>query len=298
MADIKWIKITTDIFDDEKIKIIDTMPARDEILVIWFKLLSLAGKVNENGLLFMNHNLAYTPEMLAAIFNREILTVKLSLNTFQQFGMIEISEHEIISISNWEKHQNIDGMEKIRIQNNTRQQKHRDKQKQLLLNDNSNVTHNVTVTDSHATDKDKIRLDKSSINKDIVDVDIEVTIPTFDYKSVYDYYLTLDLIKHTKYTKEMTKSIKHAKDNLSIDEKEMERMLKRHEEKVIATKSKGQYKTKKRPLQEFFGQKKSGSTCLICSDYLDENLEEEMKKTTEPKFTAPWYEEGKDGQSN
>ena len=37
MADIKWIKITTDIFDDEKIKIIDTMPARDEILVVWFE---------------------------------------------------------------------------------------------------------------------------------------------------------------------------------------------------------------------------------------------------------------------
>ena len=72
MADIKWIKITTDIFDDEKMKIIDTMPARDEIIVVWFKLLSLAGKVNQNGLLFMNEKIAYTPEMLSAIFNRKL----------------------------------------------------------------------------------------------------------------------------------------------------------------------------------------------------------------------------------
>lgn len=60
MAEVKWIKITTDIFDDDKIKIIDRMPARDEILVIWFKLLALAGKVNNGGLLFLNNRIAYT----------------------------------------------------------------------------------------------------------------------------------------------------------------------------------------------------------------------------------------------
>ena len=152
MADIKWIKITTDIFDDEKIKIIDTLPARDEILVIWFKLLSLAGKVNQNGLLFMNSRIAYTPEMLAAIFNREISIIKLSLKTFQSFGMITVEDNEVIAIANWEKHQNIDGMDKIREQNKIRQQKYREKQLQLT---DSNVTDNVTVTLSNAIDKDK-----------------------------------------------------------------------------------------------------------------------------------------------
>ena len=97
--------------------------------------------------------------------------------------------------------------------------------------------------------------------------------PSFDYKSVFDFYLTLDLIKHKKYTKEIIKAIKHAKDNLSVDEEEMKRMLKRHEEKVIATKNAGKYKTKKRPIVEFFGQKKVDSIKLICSDYLDENSE-------------------------
>lgn len=152
MAEIKWIKITTDIFDDEKIKIIDTMPARDEILVIWFKLLSLAGKVNQSGLLFMNNKIAYTPEMLAAIFNRELNTIRLSLSTFEKFGMISIEDNEVIAISNWEKHQNIDGMDKIREQNRIRQHNHRNKQKQLT---NSNVTDNVTLTLSNGTDKDK-----------------------------------------------------------------------------------------------------------------------------------------------
>jgi len=39
MGDVKWIKIVTDIFDDEKIRLIDALPDNDTILVIWFKLL-------------------------------------------------------------------------------------------------------------------------------------------------------------------------------------------------------------------------------------------------------------------
>ena len=133
MADVKWIKITTDIFDDEKIKIIDTMPARDEILVIWFKLLSLAGRTNQGGVLRMNSKIPYTNEMLAAVFNRNLNMVQLSLNIFQNYGMIEVEENETISIVNWDKHQNIEGLDKIRIQNKLRQQTARHKKKTLLI---------------------------------------------------------------------------------------------------------------------------------------------------------------------
>ena len=80
--DVKWIKIKVNLFDDEKIKIIDTYPARDEIIVIWFKLLTLAGKVNENGVLCMSNKIPYTPEMLAAIFNRDLNSVQMALTVF------------------------------------------------------------------------------------------------------------------------------------------------------------------------------------------------------------------------
>ena len=49
MADVKWIKIATDIFDDEKILLIESLPEADSIIVIWFKLLCLAGKQNNSG---------------------------------------------------------------------------------------------------------------------------------------------------------------------------------------------------------------------------------------------------------
>lgn len=168
MSEIKWIKITTDIFDDEKIRLIDALPDHDAILVIWFKILALAGKHNRNGLLMMSDKVHYTDEMLATIFQRPLNSVRMALGIFEQFGMIEIIDG-IITLPNWEKHQNIDGMERIKEQTRNRVARHREKQKNLAL---GNVTGNVTVTQSNALeeevdgDKNKNRLDKDK-NKNI-----------------------------------------------------------------------------------------------------------------------------------
>jgi phage replisome organizer N-terminal domain protein len=160
MSEIKWIKITTDIFDDEKICLIDALPDHDAILVIWFKILALAGKHNRNGLLMMSDKVHYTDEMLATIFRRPLNTVRMALGIFEQFGMVEIIDG-VITLPNWEKHQNIDGMEKIKEQTRNRVARHREKQKNLAL---GNVTCNVTVTQGNALeeegDKNKNRLDK------------------------------------------------------------------------------------------------------------------------------------------
>lgn len=160
MSEIKWIKITTDIFDDEKICLIDALPDHDAILVIWFKILALAGKHNRNGLLMMSDKVHYTDEMLATIFRRPLNTVRMALGIFEQFGMVEILDG-VITLPNWEKHQNIDGMEKIKEQTRNRVARHREKQKNLAL---GNVTCNVTVTQGNALeeegDKNKNRIDK------------------------------------------------------------------------------------------------------------------------------------------
>jgi predicted phage replisome organizer/uncharacterized phage protein (TIGR02220 family) len=155
MASVKWIKITTDIFSDEKILLIEQMPDADSLLVIWFKLLCMAGKENNYGVFLMRNRMPYTEEMLATIFRRPLNTVRLALSTFEAFGMIEIDE-DIISIPNWEKHQNIEGMEKIREQNRIRKQRQRERQKQALLENNNHATER----DSHATDKNRIEEDK------------------------------------------------------------------------------------------------------------------------------------------
>jgi predicted phage replisome organizer len=156
MAEVKWIKLNVAMFDDDKIRIIETMPEADSILVIWVKLLTLAGKKNMNGYIFLTENIPYTDEMLAGLFNRPLTTVRLALETFNRFNMINYNESNHLHITNWDKHQNIEGLDKIREQTRRRVADYRERQKELPEPEPTecNVTGNATVTQGNATEID------------------------------------------------------------------------------------------------------------------------------------------------
>ena len=206
MADINWIKLRVDMFDDEKIKIIQSMPEGDAILVIWIRIIALAGKCNAKGLVLIEDEFPYSDEMLATIFNKPLATVRLALGTFEKFRMIERTEKGIY-ISNFEKHQNTEGMEKIREQARIRKQREREKKRALLEADNTpalpenssenpetlpeNVTDNVTsrvtsrVTEREVTKQNKNKnknIYNISSNEDIVETS-EKTSEVPDQKS-------------------------------------------------------------------------------------------------------------------
>ena len=125
MADgMKWIKIVTDIFDDEKIQLIEALPNADSILVIWFKLLVLAGKQNNDGVFRLNQRVAYNDEMLSTLFRRKISIVHEAMKVFENFGMIEVI-NGAYAISNWSKYQT--ESEKLEIA----REKHRLRQKKM-----------------------------------------------------------------------------------------------------------------------------------------------------------------------
>ena len=160
MADITWIKLRIDMFDDEKIKLIQALPDGDTIIVIWIRILALAGKCNANGYLCIEDEFPYSDEMLATIFNKSLPQVRLALETFSRFGMIEKTQKGIY-ISNFKKQQNADGMERIREQNRLRKQRQRERQnqikaqEQLLLSDMSRDVSRDSheeITGSHATE--------------------------------------------------------------------------------------------------------------------------------------------------
>ena len=128
MSNIKWIKLNVDMFDDEKIKIIQNMPEGDALLLVWIKLLTLAGKTNDGGYIYINDNMPYTDEMLSIIMNKPLNVIQLALSTFNKLGMIETDEKGIYLI-NFEKYQSLDRMQEIREYNRLAQQKHRQKLK-------------------------------------------------------------------------------------------------------------------------------------------------------------------------
>jgi predicted phage replisome organizer len=128
---VKWIKICSDIFDDEKIMLIENLPSADSIIVIWFKLLCLAGKNNNSGVFILNDKIAYTDEMLATVFRRDINTVRLALKTFENYGMIEIVSG-VYTIPNWGKYQNLDKIEQKSQYMRNYMQEYRKKQKDKI----------------------------------------------------------------------------------------------------------------------------------------------------------------------
>lgn len=156
MAEVKWIKITTDIFDDEKILMIESMPSADSIIVIWFKLLTFAGKQNNDGVFLMSNRIAYTDEMLSSIFRRDVNTVRMALKVFEQFGMIEIVDN-VITIPNWNKHQTLDAYEKKKERDRVYQAERRAAQKALIAksSDKSSDSKSTPSSDIAISEEDK-----------------------------------------------------------------------------------------------------------------------------------------------
>lgn len=128
-----WIKLSTGIFDDEKIKLIELLPEGDSLLIIWLKLLCFAGKTDNDGVFKLTEKIPYNEEMLAGVFNRKLTTVRTALKVFRDYGMLEIIDGAY-ALPNWVKYQNdSDALSKSKEKNRIRQKKWYDKHKKPLL---------------------------------------------------------------------------------------------------------------------------------------------------------------------
>lgn len=170
------------------------MPDADTIIVIWFKLLCLAGTCNADGMVYFTPDIPYTDQMLARHFNRPLSTVQLALNIFQQYGMIEIVDN-FLYISSWAKYQNIDGMELIREQNRKRQKEWYDRKKALQ---EPNVRPNVSITQPNATDID-IESERES-EREVLTPSKEGVCRTKDVRRIIEAWNSLGLQQIQKIT--------------------------------------------------------------------------------------------------
>ena len=155
MSEISWVKITVDMFDNRKIKQIRGLPEGNNIVLVWIMLLTIAGRCNAGGMIFLTENIAYTAESLARELDFEVPFIKMAIETLSHFGMIRADSDEF-SIVNWEEYQNVDGMERAKMLNRERQKRWYDRQKAL-----PNVTPNGNLTEPNATEEDK-DIDKES----------------------------------------------------------------------------------------------------------------------------------------
>lgn len=199
-SDVKWIKICSDIFDDEKIMLIENLPSADSIIVIWFKLLCLAEKNNNSGVFILNDKIAYTDEMLATVFRRDINTVRLALKTFENYGMIEIVSG-VYTIPNWGKYQNLDKIEQKSQYMRNYMQEYRKKQKDKIecktnskLYGKVNIKTNVSSAEVYNKELDNKELDnkEKEIEEENDLIVSKDTIRQTDVQRIIDEWNTLE----------------------------------------------------------------------------------------------------------
>ncbi|WP_304158248.1 phage replisome organizer N-terminal domain-containing protein [Phascolarctobacterium succinatutens] len=150
MADVGWVRLSTRLFENRKIKYLLNQPKGAELVLLWVHLLCAAGTVNDGGRVYISQNVMYTPQSLAADFGVPKTIADKALTLFQDLELIEVESDGCIQILGWEKHQNVTGLEKIREQNRLR------KQKQRQCDKSRNVDEDMS-RDSHVTECDKSR---------------------------------------------------------------------------------------------------------------------------------------------
>lgn len=162
MSEVKWIKLSSSLPTNKKIKQIRKLPNGDSIALMWVFILCLAGETNDNGMVYFTRDIPYTEEMLATEFEMDVNTIRLGLSTFQKFGMIEIVE-DIILLSSWERWQAVDKLSELREYNRLAKQRSRQRQKERLLDSVNDKS--LTCQRGQYTDKD-------------IDIDKEIDINT------------------------------------------------------------------------------------------------------------------------
>lgn len=189
MAKVSWIKIETEMFNNVKIGHIRKLPEGNNIVLIWVMLLTMAGRCNANGLIFLTENIPYNEKLLADELGFDESVIQLALTALENFGMIT-RDGNMLAIPGWEEHQNIEGMDKIREQNRIRKQKQRERQKLAIEQDMSReLSRDVTQQNKTKNKKEELDRDKEKDNNLIVSKD---TIRQTDVQRIIDEWNTLE----------------------------------------------------------------------------------------------------------
>lgn len=160
MVQVQWLKVYTDIFDNEKMKKLLRNRDGDTYFRVWIQLLTLAAKSNQHGAILLGENIPMSKDDLAKVMHKTLNKLEKIIQDLYELDMI-IIEKETICIKNWDMYQSADELEKLRESNRRRQQKYRDKQK----DSNVIVTLNNTE-DKNREEKNKNRQDISNLENE------------------------------------------------------------------------------------------------------------------------------------
>lgn len=110
-----WLKLNENFFDREEIKVIENMKNGKDYIIFYLKL--LLKSIKTEGELRFRDVIPYTPEMLAAITNTDVDTVRVAIDLFTKLNLMEMwddgtlfmseTQHMIGSETGWAKQKRI-----------------------------------------------------------------------------------------------------------------------------------------------------------------------------------------------
>lgn len=134
-----WLKLKENFFEQEEIKIIESMPNGIKYTNFYLKL--ILKSISTEGRLLFRGIMPYTPEMLSTITNTDIDTVRVAIDLFVKLGLMEIwSDGTLFMMET----QNMIGSEGASAK---RMRESRQKQ-EILANNPSQCDNAVTISDT------------------------------------------------------------------------------------------------------------------------------------------------------
>ena len=123
-VDIKWIKLSVSWYKSDDVQLIRKLPDGDTIALMFVMLLAMAGDRNEGGYI------PYSEEDMSALLDLPLPTVRMAIRAMESRGMVDFDDG-MFHVTNWDKYQSVEGMEKIKEQNRIRKARQRERQKAL-----------------------------------------------------------------------------------------------------------------------------------------------------------------------
>ena len=112
MGQVGWIKISTDIFSNRKIKILLKEKDGDTYFRLWIQILTIAGECNRNGGLYISDNTPFKIKDFTNIIGKSSKTFTKILQKFIDLGML-IYKDDTYFVKNWSKYQSVDKLRKL-----------------------------------------------------------------------------------------------------------------------------------------------------------------------------------------
>lgn len=214
MSNVKWIKLSTSMFDDDKIRLIKAMPKGDTYISVWVELLCFAGRQNNGGIFLMGGK-AYTSEMLATVLNRTPKTVKEAIRVFTDYEMLTV-EDGVMALTNWTKHQNLEELKEERSDRNEYMREYMRQRRQNVSNSVNNVNVNRVNNVSNVNTVEEEREEELEIELRDRESERNIYIPPLvNAKNVYGKFVNVFLSDD---------EIQKLKENFSDWEKRIEKL--------------------------------------------------------------------------